>query len=79
MSVKTIKADEFDRRFDEGEDMADYIDWNSPRGPGFEPKRVNVDFPAWLVDRLDKEARLRGISRQALIKTLVFEHYRKAA
>lgn len=79
MGVKPISAEEFDRRFDEGEDMAEYIDWSSARRADQELKRVNVDFPRWMVDSLDREARFRGISRQALIKMLVFEHFGKAA
>ena len=71
MDVKPISAEEFDRRFDAGEDMGDYIDWNSARRPGLEPKRVNVDFPQWMVAGLDREAKRRGITRQALIKTWV--------
>lgn len=60
--------EEFDRRFDDGEDIDDYVDWSSARRPGLEPKRVNVDFPMWMVDRLDVQAKKRGVTRQALIK-----------
>ena len=79
MNAKTISAEEFDRRFDDGEDMADYIDWNSFRRPGLEPKRVNVDFPQWMVARLDREAKRRGITRQALIKVWVADRLDAAA
>lgn len=68
MSGKTISAEEFDRMFDDGEDIDEYLDWSSARRPGLEPKRVNVDFPRWMVDRMDDEAKRRGIPRQALIK-----------
>lgn len=71
MSIKPISAEEFDRRFDDGEDMGDYIDWSSARRPGMEAKRVNVDFPQWMVAGLDREAKRLGITRQALIKTWV--------
>ncbi|MEO7248457.1 MAG: CopG family transcriptional regulator [Novosphingobium sp.] len=72
MTNKQINADEFDRLFDEGSDEIDkYVDWNSFRRPGLEPKRVNVDFPQWMVNRLDREAQRLGITRQALIKTWV--------
>ena len=59
--------------FDDGEDISDYIDWSSARRPGLEPKRVNVDFPTWMVNGLDREARRLGITRQALIKTWIGE------
>ena len=66
----TISAEEFDRLFDEGSDEIDkYVDWSSFRRIGDEPKRINVDFPQWMVHRLDREAKRRGITRQALIKT----------
>ena len=72
MTPKAISAEEFDRLFDEGSDDIDqYIDWNSFRRPGIEAKRVNVDFPQWMVAKLDREAQRLGITRQALIKTWV--------
>lgn len=71
--MKTIPAAELDRMFDDGEDISDYIDWSSARRPGLEPKRVNVDFPTWMVNGLDREARRLGITRQALIKTWIGE------
>jgi hypothetical protein len=70
---ETISAEEFDRRFDDGEDVSAYIDWSSARRPNLEPKRVNVDFPAWVVDRLDREAQRLGVTRQALIKMWIAE------
>ncbi|HMT43185.1 MAG TPA: CopG family antitoxin [Chakrabartia sp.] len=68
MTVKAISTEEFDRLFDDGENIDEYIDWSSARRPGQEAKRVNVDFPQWMVARLDAEARRRGVTRQALIK-----------
>ena len=79
MDVKTITAEEFDRRFDDGEDMGDYIDWNSAHRPNLEPKRVNVDFPRWMVAGLDREAKRRGITRQALIKMWLADRLDAAA
>ena len=79
MSIKTISAEEFDRRFDDGEDMADYIDWSSARRPGQATKRVNVDFPDAMVRRLDSEAARRGVTRQALIKMWLADRLDQAA
>ncbi len=71
---KTITAEEFDRIFDEGkEDITQYLDLNSIRRPGRDPKRVNVDFPAWMVNAMDREADRIGITRQAFIKVIVAE------
>lgn len=71
--LKTISAAEFDRMFDEGEDISAYVDWSKARRPGLEPKRVNVDFPTWVVEGLDREARRLGVTRQALIKLWIAE------
>lgn len=68
-----MKASEFDRRFDAGEDIGDEIDWEKSHRPNLEAKRVNVDFPSWVVDRLDREAQRLGITRQALIKVWIAE------
>lgn len=66
---RTITVEEFDRLFDEGSDEIDeFLDWDNAQRPGLVPKRVNVDFPAWMVQALDVEASRRGITRQALIK-----------
>ncbi len=66
---RTITVEEFDRLFDAGSDkIDDFLDWENARRPGLVPKRVNVDFPTWMVQALDREASHRGITRQALIK-----------
>lgn len=63
-----MKANELDKRFDNGEDISDQIDWSKARRPNLEAKRVNVDFPTWMVESLDNEARKLGVTRQSLIK-----------
>jgi hypothetical protein len=68
-----MDAEEFDRRFDEGEDMTPYLDLAKTRRPGQELRRVNVDFPAWMVAALDREARRVGVTRQSIIKVWVAE------
>jgi hypothetical protein len=73
-----MKAKEFDAKFDAGEDISKLLDMSSMRRPEQEQKRVNVDFPTWMVQSLDKEARRLGVPRQALIKMLVAGHFEKA-
>lgn len=68
MNSKPLSAAEFDARFDAGEDMGDFVDWSAARRLGLEVRRVNIDFPQWMVDRLDREAKRRGVTRQSLIK-----------
>ena len=69
-----MKAKDFDRKFDEGqEDIIEELDLSQMRRPGHEPKRVNVDFPLWMVEALDHEARRLGVSRQSIIKVWIAE------
>ena len=63
-----MKAKTFDRKFDSGGKVVDQLDLSKARRIGTEAKRVNVDFPAWMVDSLDREARRLGVTRQSLIK-----------
>ncbi|MCB1358829.1 MAG: hypothetical protein KDK53_20795 [Maritimibacter sp.] len=73
MSGKSISAAEFDAKFDAGEDIDQYVDMSTARRPNLEARRVNVDFPAWMVTGLDREAARLGVSRQALIKLWIAE------
>lgn len=77
--AKTISVEEFERKFDDGEDISEYIDWSSAHRPGLEPKRVNVDFPAPMLAQLDAHARKRGVTRQALIKMWLADRLEAAA
>lgn len=74
-----MKASEFDRKFDAGEDVSGDVDWEKARRPNLELKRVNVDFPAWVVEALDREARRLGVTRQALVKLWIAERLERAA
>ncbi len=64
----TITAEEFDRRFDRGEDISEYLDWSRARRPKLEQRRVNVDLPTWMIDTLDLEAKRVGVTRQSIMK-----------
>jgi len=69
-----ISVEEFDEMFDSGEvDMTPYLDMSTFRRPRHEAKRVNVDFPQWMVDSLDQEAARIGVTRQSIIKTWIAE------
>jgi hypothetical protein len=72
-------AAELDRAFDEGEEVLHAFDLENSRRPGLEPRRVNVDFPTWVVQGLDLEAERLGVTRQALIKMWIAERLEKAA
>ena len=72
-----MKAKEFDKKFESGEDITRYLDLSRARRPEQEQKRVNVDFPVWMIHSLDKEAKRLGVPRQSLIKVVVSEHIQK--
>ncbi len=74
-----MKAEEFDKKFDDNEDVSAHLDLSKARRPELEQKRVNVDFPIWMIQQLDKEAKRLGVPRQSIIKVWVAERLRKAA
>jgi hypothetical protein len=77
--MKEISSDAFDRKFDAGEDVSEFVDRSKTRRPGREIRRVNVDFPAWVVEALDREAARLGVTRQALAKLWIAERLGRAA
>jgi hypothetical protein len=66
-------SSQFDQYFDEGGDIASYIVPASIKRPGLEQRRVNIDFPIWVIKSLDLEATRVGVSRQSLIKMWITE------
>lgn len=68
-----MRASDFDRRFDEGESVAAELDLSKARRPAQEQRRVNVDFPAWMIESLDREAQRLGVTRQSVIKVWIAE------
>jgi hypothetical protein len=73
-----MKASEFDKKFDNGEDVIGHLDLSKARRPGLNQKRVNVDFPEWVIQALDKEARRLGVTRQSIIKVWIAERLKAA-
>jgi hypothetical protein len=63
-----MKASEFDKLFESGEDVVSYLDQSGIKKPGLEQRRITVDFPAWMVNQLDREAMRLGVTRQSIIK-----------
>jgi hypothetical protein len=68
-----MNPEEFDERFDRGEDITGALDLARARRPGAEQRRVNVDFPVWMIESLDREARRLGVTRQSIIKVWIAE------
>jgi hypothetical protein len=69
-----MKAKALDKKFDENQtDVLDEFDLSSIRRPNQTQKRVNVDFPTWMIDSLDREASRLGVTRQSIIKVWLAE------
>ncbi|MCP5051890.1 MAG: CopG family transcriptional regulator [bacterium] len=73
-----MKAKEFDEKFDEGEDISSYLDFSGAKRPEQIQKRVNVDFPLWMIHSLDKVAKRLGVPRQSIIKVWIAERLEQA-
>lgn len=74
-----MKAKRFDSDFDSGKDVTAALDLANARRPNQEQRRVNVDFPAWMIESLDREARRLGVTRQSIIKVWLAERLEQAA
>ena len=72
-----MKAKELEKKFDNNEDITKYLDVSKARRPVQEQKRVNVDFPTWMIHSLDKEAKRLGVPRQSIIKVWIAERLEK--
>ena len=68
-----MKANIFDQQFDENVNIMAALDLSKAKRVLQEQKRVNVDFPAWMVDSLDREASRLGVTRQSIIKVWLAE------
>ena len=75
-----MKAKDFDKKFDLGNrDIIDDLDLSTARRINQEQKRINVDFPAWVVESLDREAARIGVTRQSIIKVWLVERLKAEA
>jgi len=73
-----MKAKDFDKKFDAGENVTEHLNLAEARRPYDGTKRVNVDFPEWMVNSLDREAKRLGVSRQSVIKMWLAERLERA-
>ncbi len=74
-----MKAKSLDRKFDEGKDNSSDLDVSKANRPMRDQKRVNVDFPVWMIESLDKEATRLGVTRQSIIKIWLAERLERSA
>ena len=75
--MRAMKAKEIEKKFDEGEDISKHLDMSKAKRPEQEQRRVNVDFPLWMINLLDREAKRLGVPRQSIIKVWVAERLEK--
>ena len=71
--MSKMSTEEFDERFDAGEDVTSALDLSAAHRPGLEQRRVNVDFPSWMIEKLDREAKRLGVTRHSVIKVWIAE------
>lgn len=73
-----MKAEELDKIFDDGrEGIVPYLDLTTLRRPNLDQKRVNVDLPIWMIQKLDRQAGLIGVTRQSIIKVWLSERIKE--
>jgi len=69
-----MKAHEFETSFDNNEDITQFLEVDRAARPGLKTRRVNIDFPEWMIERLDREAKRAGVTRQSIIKIWISEY-----
>ena len=74
-----MKAKRFDQSFDDGADISVQLDLSTARRITQEQRRVNVDFPTWMIESLDHEASRLGVTRQSIIKVWIAERLEQKA
>ena len=72
-----MKAEDLDEKFDKGEDITPFLVLSTAKRPGHQQKRINVDFPEWMIDSLDREAKKIGVTRQSIIKVWIAERLKE--
>jgi len=81
--MKNITAKEFDEKFEKGEDISEYLDFSKAvrlkdmKELRTKTKKINVDFPEWIIEALDKEAKRIGVTRQSIIKVWIAERLKE--
>lgn len=74
-----MKAKTLDKKFDSGEDVIRHLNLRKAKRPGHDSRRVNVDFPEWVIESLDKEAWRLGVTRQSVIKVWIADRLKEAS
>lgn len=72
-----MKAKNLEKMFDDRKDVTPHLVLSKARRPGHEQRRVNVDFPGWIIESLDAQARRLGVTRQSVIKLWIAERLKE--
>ena len=72
-----MKAKNLDKIFEEGKDITPHLVISNARRPWHEQRRVNVDFPSWIIETLDGQASRLGVTRQSIIKPWIAERLKE--
>lgn len=78
MKKKSITTQEFDQLFEEEKDITGFLDMQTAKRSGLETRRVSVDFPKWMIQKLDQQAMKLGVTRQSIIKFRISEKLKSA-
>ncbi len=78
MTVKTLTAEEFDRMFDDGEDISEYVDWSSARRAEDALGQIHLELPNWLILTLKNEAQKLGVTHEVLVRRWLEERLAQA-
>jgi hypothetical protein len=77
MKKESMKAEDFDKKFDDGDDITEFLEFSKATRPGQKQKRVNVDFPIRMIHSLDREAKRLGVTRQSIIKIWIADRLKE--
>jgi hypothetical protein len=78
MKKKSVTTQEFDKYFEEGKDITEFLDLKTAKREELETKRVSVDFPKWMIQKLDQQTMKLGVTRQSIIKFWISEKLKSA-
>jgi len=73
MKKKYISAEEFDEKFEAGEDLSEYLDLDKAVRPELKQKKIRLQLPEWMLGSVDREAKKLGVSRQAVLRMWISE------
>ena len=79
MKKKYISGEEFEEKFEAGEDLSEYLDLNNASRPGLKNKKISLQMPEWMLSGVDREAKKLGVSRQAILKMWISENLKNRA